>query len=99
MNHEANTMVDFCLSKGLTLHASPGPCRSVQADSAHRITTCRWRDRAAAARPLQPQPTAMQGSGPARCFQIDDSDLRVGFITRSLSISATPAARPAERQR
>ena len=26
-------------------------------------------------------PTAMQGSGPARYFQIDDSNLRVGFIT------------------
>ena len=80
-DHEANAMVDFCLSKGLTLRfieAMPVGAGGQRAQD-HYMPLAeieqRLRDR------FTLTPTAMHGSGPARYFQIEDSELRVGFIT------------------
>ena len=78
---EVNDMVDFCLERGLTLRfietmpvgvGGQGaqdrymPLSEVEAQLRGRFTL---------------QPAAMKGSGPARYFRVDDSDLRIGFIT------------------
>jgi len=80
-DHEVNDMVAYCQRKGLTLRfieAMPiGP--GGQDAQVHYMPLSEVEEG------LQDQfrlsPAAMQGSGPARYFQIDDSELLIGFIT------------------
>jgi cyclic pyranopterin phosphate synthase len=80
-DHEVEAMVDYCLQQGLALrfietmpvgdggrHASEHylPLSEIE-------TRLRQRHRLS--------PAALRGSGPARYFQIEDSELVVGFIT------------------
>ncbi|MGD8909340.1 MAG: GTP 3',8-cyclase MoaA [Chromatiales bacterium] len=80
-DHEVEAMVDYCIQQGLTLrfietmpvgeggrHASEHYLPLAEIESRLRQRYCL-------------SPAAMQGSGPARYFQIDDSELVVGFIT------------------
>lgn len=78
---EVNDMVDFCIDKGLTLRfieAMPIGQGGQEAQDRYMPldeveNTLRQRFRLT--------PAAMKGSGPARYFQVDDTDLRIGFIT------------------
>ena len=80
-DHEVNDMVAYCQRIGLTLRfieAMPiGPGGQDAQD--HYMPLSEVEEG------LQDQfrlsPAAMQGSGPARYFQIDDSELLIGFIT------------------
>ena len=80
-DHEVNDMVAYCQRQGLTLRfieAMPiGPGGQDAQD--HYMPLSEVEEG------LQDQfrlsPAAMQGSGPARYFQIDDSELLIGFIT------------------
>jgi cyclic pyranopterin phosphate synthase len=80
-DHEVNDMVAYCQRIGLTLRfieAMPiGP--GGQDAQVHYMPLSEVEEG------LQDQfrlsPAAMQGSGPARYFQIDDSELLIGFIT------------------
>ena len=80
-DHEVDDMVDFCLAKGLTLRfieTMPVGAGGQQAQDHYlplNVVEARLRRR------FRLTPAAMQGSGPARYFRIDDSDLRIGFIT------------------
>lgn len=80
-DHEFDAMVDFCIARDLTLRfietmpVGPGgqaaqdhylPLDQVEARLRERFTLL---------------PAAMQGSGPARYFQVEGSELRIGFIT------------------
>ena len=80
-DHEVNDMVAFCRQKGLTLRfieAMPvGPGGQDAQD--HYMPLCEVENRLRSQFRLTP--AAMQGSGPARYFQIDDSTLLIGFIT------------------
>lgn len=80
-DHEVDAMVDFCRENTLALRfieAMPVGSGGQQAQQRflplHEIEQ-RLRER------FRLQPAAMRGSGPARYFQIDDSELRIGFIT------------------
>jgi cyclic pyranopterin phosphate synthase len=80
-DHEVTDMVAYCGEKGLTLRfieAMPigaggqeAQDRYVPLDEVESRLQSRFRL----------SPAAMKGSGPARYFQIDDSELLVGFIT------------------
>ena len=80
-DHEVNDMVDFCRRKGLTLRfietmpIGPGG----QGAQDHYLSLLEVEQRLREQCTLTP--AAMKGSGPARYFQIDDSDLLIGFIT------------------
>lgn len=78
---EVNDMVDFCLERGLTLRfieTMPIGAGGQEAQDRYlplNEVEAQLRKRFAL------QPAAMKGSGPARYFRVDDSDLRIGFIT------------------
>ncbi len=80
-DHEANDMVAYCQRKGLTLRfieAMPiGPGGQGAQDHYMPLSEVEegLRDQ------FRLSPAAMKGSGPARYFQIDDSELLIGFIT------------------
>jgi cyclic pyranopterin phosphate synthase len=80
-DHEVDDMVDFCLAKSLTLRfieIMPVGAGGQQAQDNYlplQAVEAQLRRR------FRLTPAAMQGSGPARYFRIDDSDLRIGFIT------------------
>jgi cyclic pyranopterin phosphate synthase len=80
-DHEVNDMVAYCQRKGLTLRfieAMPiGPGGQDAQDHYMPLSEVveGLRDQ------YRLSPAAMKGSGPARYFQIDDSDLLIGFIT------------------
>ena len=80
-DHEVNDMVAFCRRKGLTLRfieAMPiGPGGQDAQDHYLPLTEVEGRLRGR----FRLSPAAMKGSGPARYFQIDDSELLIGFIT------------------
>ena len=80
-DHEVNDMVSFCGRKGLTLRfieAMPVGTGGQEAQDHFLpldVVEQRLRER------FRLTPAAMKGSGPARYFQIDESELLVGFIT------------------
>ena len=80
-DHEVNGMVAFCRDKGLTLRfieAMPvGPGGQNAQDQYMPLSEVedRLHDQ------FSLSPAAMKGSGPARYYQIDDSELLIGFIT------------------
>jgi len=78
---EVNDMVDFCIEHGLTLRfieAMPVGAGGQQAqDSYMPLSDVEDQLRAR----FRLEPAAMKGSGPARYFRVDDSELRIGFIT------------------
>ena len=80
-DREVNDMVDYCRHKSLTLRfieAMPiGPGGQGAQDHYMPLSEVEERLRAR----FRLSPAAMKGSGPARYFQIDDSDLLIGFIT------------------
>ena len=80
-DHEVNGMVEYCRHEGLTLRfieAMPiGPGGQDAQDSYMPLSEVEERLRGR----FRLSPAAMKGSGPARYFQIDDSELMVGFIT------------------
>jgi GTP 3',8-cyclase len=80
-DHEVNDMVEFCRREGLTLRlieAMPiGPGGQEAQDHYMPLSEVEQRLR----KQFRLSPAAMQGSGPARYFQIDDSELLIGFIT------------------
>ncbi len=80
-DHEVHDMVAFCRRKGLTLRfieAMPvGP--GGQDAQARYVPLSEVEERLR--KQFRLTPAAMKGSGPARYFQIDDSDLLIGFIT------------------
>ena len=80
-DHEVNDMVDFCRDRGLALRfieAMPvGPGGQQAQDQYLPLAEVEQRLRER----YTLHEAAMKGSGPARYFQIDDSELRVGFIT------------------
>ena len=80
-DQEVNDMVAFCRRKGLTLRfieAMPiGPGGQDAQDRYMPLGEVEERLR----RQFRLSPAAMKGSGPARYFQIDDSELLIGFIT------------------
>ena len=80
-DHEVNDMVSFCRRKGLTLRfieAMPVGTGGQEAQDHFLpldVVERRLREQ------FRLTPAAMKGSGPARYFQIDDSELLIGFIT------------------
>jgi len=80
-DHEVNDMVAFCRRKGLTLRFIEAMPVGTGGQEAQKhflsldVVEQRLREQ------FRLSPAAMKGSGPARYFQIDDSDLLVGFIT------------------
>jgi cyclic pyranopterin phosphate synthase len=80
-DHEVNDMVEFCRREGLTLRfieAMPiGPGGQEAQDHYMSLLEVEQRLR----EQCKLKPAAMKGSGPARYFQIDDSELLIGFIT------------------
>ena len=80
-DHEVHDMVAYCQRQGLTLRfieAMPiGPGGQDVQDRYMPLSEVeeKLRDQ------FRLSPAAMQGSGPARYFQIDDSELLIGFIT------------------
>ena len=80
-DHEVNDMVAFCRRKRLTLRfieAMPVGSGGQQAQDHFLpldVVEQRLREQ------FRLTPAAMKGSGPARYFQIDDSELLIGFIT------------------
>jgi len=80
-DHEVNDMVAYCRHKGLTLRfieAMPIGAGGQEAQN-HYMPLNEVEDRLRSRFRLSP--AAMKGSGPARYFQIDDSELLIGFIT------------------
>ncbi|MBT8429466.1 MAG: GTP 3',8-cyclase MoaA, partial [Gammaproteobacteria bacterium] len=80
-DHEVHHMVAYCQRQGLTLRfieAMPiGPGGQDAQDRYMPLSEVEdgLRDK------FRLSPAAMKGSGPARYFQIDDSELLIGFIT------------------
>jgi cyclic pyranopterin phosphate synthase len=78
---EVESMVDFCRERDLTLRfiETMPVGRAGQASQADYLpleeVEARLRRR------FRLEPAAMHGSGPARYFRVDDSALRIGFIT------------------
>ena len=70
---------------------SSRPCRSVVAARRRRTTTCHWTRSRSGCANARLSPAAMHGSGPARYLQVDDSALRIGFITPQSQHFARPA--------
>jgi len=80
-DHEVDAMVDFCRDKGLTLRfieTMPIGTGGQQAQR-HFVPLAEVEQRLRGRFRLSP--AAMHGSGPARYFRVDDSELRIGFIT------------------
>ncbi len=80
-DHEAEAMIDYCQRHGLTLRfieTMPVGDGGRHA-SEHFLPLSEIENRLKKRHRLSP--AAMRGSGPARYFQIDDSELVVGFIT------------------
>jgi cyclic pyranopterin phosphate synthase len=80
-DHEVEAMVDYCLQQDLTLRfieTMPVGDGGRHA-SEHYLPLTEIENRLRQRHRLSP--SAMRGSGPARYFQIDDSELVVGFIT------------------
>ena len=80
-DHEVNDMVAYCQRHGLTLRFIEAmPIGRGGQDAQERYMPLLEVEQR-----LRQQysltPAAMQGSGPARYFQIDDSELLIGFIT------------------
>lgn len=80
-DHEVNDMVAFCRHRNLTLRfieAMPvGPGGQDAQDHYMPLSEVEQRLRGQ----FRLTPAAMKGSGPARYFQVDDSELLIGFIT------------------
>ena len=80
-DQEVNDMVAYCRHKGLTLRfieAMPiGPGGQDAQDHYMPLSEVEERLR----EQFSLSPAAIKGSGPARYFQIDESDLLIGFIT------------------
>ena len=80
-DHEVNDMVEFCRREGLTLRlieAMPIGAGGQEAQD-HYMPLSEVEQRLR--KQFRLSPAAMHGSGPARYFQIDDSELLIGFIT------------------
>jgi cyclic pyranopterin phosphate synthase len=80
-DHEVEAMIDYCLLQDLTLRfieTMPVGDGGRHA-SEHYLPLNEIENRLRQRHRLSP--AAMRGSGPARYFQIDDSELVVGFIT------------------
>jgi cyclic pyranopterin phosphate synthase len=80
-DHEVETMIDYCLQRNLALRfieTMPVGDGGRHA-SEHYLPLAEIENRLRQRHRLST--AAMQGSGPARYFQIDDSELVVGFIT------------------
>lgn len=80
-DHEVEAMIDYCQRQGLALRfieTMPVGDGGRHA-SEHYLPLSEIERRLAERHRLSP--AALRGSGPARYFQIDDSDLVVGFIT------------------
>ena len=78
---EVDAMVDFCLQNNLTLRfieAMPIGAGGQQTQN-HYMPLAEVEERLRQRFKLTP--AAMHGSGPARYLQVDDSALRIGFIT------------------
>ncbi len=80
-DHEAETMVEFCLERGFTLRF----IETMPIGSGGREALNHYLDleeiRQRLDRRFGLHPAAMRGSGPARYYQVGDSSLVVGFIT------------------
>ena len=78
---EVSDMVDFCRERGLTLRfIETMPVGSAGRDAQnHYLPLSVIEDRLRQSHALTS--AAMKGSGPARYFRVDDSELRIGFIT------------------
>lgn len=78
---EVDAIVDFCIAHGLTLRfieAMPIGSGGQQAQDHYMPLS---EVEAILRRRFRLSPAAMKGSGPARYFRVDDSELRIGFIT------------------
>ena len=78
---EVDAIVDFCVEHGLTLRfieAMPVGAGGQQAQDHYMPLS---EVEAILRRRFRLAPAAMKGSGPARYFRVDDTELRIGFIT------------------
>ena len=74
-------MVEFCIEHGFTLRfIETMPMGSTGRDAAERYLDLRIVKQRLENR-FKLRPGVMQGGGPARYFQVDGTDLRIGFIT------------------
>lgn len=80
-DHEVGDMVAFCRRKGLTLRFIETMPIGEGGQHAQEHYLPLNEVEQTLRKQFKLSPTAMQGSGPARYFQIDDSALRIGFIT------------------
>lgn len=78
---EIDAMVDFCLDKGLALRFIETMPVGHGGQQAQRHYLPLGEVEARLKRRFRLSPAAMHGSGPARYLQVDDSALRIGFIT------------------
>lgn len=78
---EVNDMVDYCIEHGLTLRFIEAmPVGAGGQDMQQRYMPLSEVEQQLRER-FSLTPAAMTGSGPARYFSVDGSDLRIGFIT------------------
>lgn len=80
-DREVESMVEYCLDRGLTLRfiETMPVGEGGRAASEHYLPLAEIEARLRKSYRLQP--AAMRGSGPARYFQVDGSGLVIGFIT------------------
>lgn len=82
LNHDqVGKMIDYCGERGLSLRLiETMPIGQGGRDASEHYISLKTIENALR-KDYQLQPAAMQGSGPARYFQVDDRDQIIGFIT------------------